>query len=210
MPRWFIRGDGMVFQPTLPVRGATLTGRRYNPYNYDFNPRSPCGERPFPKDGRACWPHFNPRSPCGERRLCASSFLLMYQFQPTLPVRGATGMITVLTDVVRDFNPRSPCGERPGRRFAPCATTDFNPRSPCGERPLSLPQRRSQLPFQPTLPVRGATPRCTLPPASAPHFNPRSPCGERLAALSTFATMRDFNPRSPCGERRKSKYHSCE
>ena len=58
------------FQSTLPVWGATFT------YDYDgrtvsdFNPRSPCGERPV---GQGKPPHelsdFNPRSPCGERRI---------------------------------------------------------------------------------------------------------------------------------------------
>ena len=36
-------------------------------YINDFNPRSPCGERPeFPREPTN-YPHFNPRSPCGER-----------------------------------------------------------------------------------------------------------------------------------------------
>ncbi|EDN01980.1 hypothetical protein BACCAP_00013 [Pseudoflavonifractor capillosus ATCC 29799] len=36
----------------------------------DFNPRSPCGERPTQWAVRHTWQsgNFNPRSPCGERR----------------------------------------------------------------------------------------------------------------------------------------------
>ena len=35
-----------VFQSTLPVWGATFRGNRYIGMACDFNPRSPCGERP--------------------------------------------------------------------------------------------------------------------------------------------------------------------
>ena len=57
------------FQSTLPVRGATppAQGGEADPSN--FNPRSPCGERPYRVLGR-----------CGSLK----------GFQSTLPVRGAT------------------------------------------------------------------------------------------------------------------------
>ena len=102
-----------VFQSTLPVRGATVN--RFvivNPHRIsihapragsdhvqcnrvprlqDFNPRSPCGERPI-----RTWPytgvlHFNPRSPCGERLALNCAGFIGLRFQSTLPVRGATG-----------------------------------------------------------------------------------------------------------------------
>ena len=57
------------FQSTLPVWGATritFDGLQLPP---DFNPRSPCGERPQSSATSKCEQrHFNPRSPCGERR----------------------------------------------------------------------------------------------------------------------------------------------
>ena len=59
-------------------------------YNqYDFYPRSPCGERRnspvvVPRTG-----HFYPRSPCGERPLASG-----------------------INPNQSDFYPRSPCGER--------------------------------------------------------------------------------------------------
>ena len=102
------------FQSTLPVRGATDTPYKDGSYRLTisihapragsdeglqkrgqhqtyFNPRSPCGERPF-----MCLPpsrrrYFNPRSPCGERPLV----------RDTVDRAGWY------------FNPRSPCGERP-------------------------------------------------------------------------------------------------
>lgn len=35
---------------------------------------------------------FNPRSPCGERLVLGSTASLEYEFQPTLPMRGATAI----------------------------------------------------------------------------------------------------------------------
>ena len=55
------------FQSTLPMRGATF---RLNLQTYlarNFNPRSPCGERPIFSCGNVTPSDFNPRSPCGER-----------------------------------------------------------------------------------------------------------------------------------------------
>ena len=84
--------------------------------------------------------NFNPRSPCGERP--GSDIYVvrkLVKFQSTLPVWGATysveretvdryisihaprvgsdtGINIVSADVIQDFNPRSPCGERQNRR----------------------------------------------------------------------------------------------
>ena len=103
----------LLFQSTLPVWGATLFGLsgfsdavisihaprvgsdRTKAINvatvYNFNPRSPCGERPRTKAiNVATVYNFNPRSPCGERPLTKR----------------------VLPHETKDFNPRSPCGER--------------------------------------------------------------------------------------------------
>ena len=84
------RQAGLLFQSTLPVRGATLTAFGRNVARDDFNPRSPCGERRLELHCGRGNIHFNPRSPCGER-----------------PDRNA------IASKLLDFNPRSPCGERP-------------------------------------------------------------------------------------------------
>ena len=151
-----------VFQSTLPVWGATKSNLLQRANFFDFNPRSPCGER-----------------------LCAWADKIHHQrFQSTLPVWGATcyqgdrksgSLISIHAprvgsdakfiahcNLLCDFNPRSPCGERLEDAPAPeGGTVYFNPRSPCGERPLSA---------------------VTLP--SSRYFNPRSPCGERLFLLN--------------------------
>ena len=146
----------------------------------NFNPRSPCGERPrqvvghvqrvdisthAPRAGsdrllhqpQGPRPYFNPRSPCGERRYSHRPWWPPSGFQPTLPVRGATCIRAIR----------------------------------CRVRPL----------FQPTLPVRGATAFHCGYSFHQVDFNPRSPCGERHGPVCPFPPPVHFNPRSPCGER---------
>ena len=169
----------------------------------DFNPRSPCGERPRPPQSSSAASGFQSTLPVRGATMAVFAAVRTVGFQPTLPVRGATPARCRTRRAPRYFNPRSPCGERHLSR-----SRDFGPNS-----------------FQPTLPVRGATeaserefdeahisthaPRAgsdvpELHFSSFPSFdfNPRSPCGERRSCLtSTGATTNDFNPRSPCGER---------
>ena len=157
----------------MPVRFAIC---------WNFNPRSPHGERPHKCDKFAiqvCISTHAPRtgsdSPCtgGWKRLCG--------FQPTLPARGATRVFLALTIPKIDFNPRSPHGER-------LCCPSFTPKD---EQ------------FQPTLPARGATLPYSSSRRFAIHFNPRSPHGERPETGYPFVvSTKDFNPRSPHGERR--------
>ena len=104
---------------------------------YNFNPRSPCGERLTARYTlEKCGSNFNPRSPCGERRgRLLITTCIRFQFQSTLPVWGAT---------------------RTDRSCYRCLI-DFNPRSPCGERHTSCFHHFRTSAFQSTLPVWGAT-----------------------------------------------------
>ena len=169
-------------------------------------------------------PDFNPRSPYGERQPPALPQGKQWQFQSTLPLRGATS-------ASRPFLHK---------------TENFNPRSPYGERRLETWERFGSYIFQSTLPLRGAT---RVGDRLSPHgeisihapltgsdrdinfqirkktdFNPRSPYGERpltrftrslpatfqstlplrgatfVAAIGNYGYA-DFNPRSPYGER---------
>ena len=124
-------------------------------------------------------------------------------FQPTRPLRGATGGQGGILSLSPYFNPRAPCGARPTALLKSTPRpTDFNPRAPCGARqtwqlPAKFPKR-----FQPTRPLRGATGfvlrglwdggisthaplagrdrlECSTPISSI-NFNPRAPCGARL------------------------------
>ena len=79
------------FQSTLPVRGATPRSLRERRGATNFNPRSPCGERPRRRSSSpnalAISIHA-PRAGSDIRR--ADSRQDRNKFQSTLPVRGAT------------------------------------------------------------------------------------------------------------------------
>ena len=181
-----------LFQSTLPVWGATYTFWCGLSNTWDFNPRSPCGERHGPMS-MPFWPsrNFNPRSPCGERLLALDHDGLAVEISIHAPRVGSDCTYHSSAATGGNFNPRSPCGERHGhRRIGRRASAYFNPRSPCGERrhlriwfgwlefiSIHAPRVGSDLPLP-------------CPWRSPPHFNPRSPCGERrpICAGSTSAT----------------------
>ena len=124
---------------------------------------------------------FNPRSPCGERRFDSREKWSRAMFQPTLPLRGATGYHWTQDEGNSWFQPTLPLrGATPSKSRPSWSHGSFNPRSPCGERRLWGTGRRP-------VPIG---------------FNPRSPCGERRRMAPIFEPRRrSFNPRSPCGER---------
>ena len=111
--------------------------------SFDFNPRSPCGERRAVRSCCFLALNFNPRSPCGERHACMHILPNGKGFQSALPLRGATPWPICQKPASRYFNPRSPCGERRGRNCSGII------------RPLI---------FQSALPLRGATKRARKMP----------------------------------------------
>ena len=193
---------GVRFQPTRPLRGATLLALRW--YESDvISTHAPLAGRDLspPRLANRRW-DFNPRAPCGARHF----------WRAVIP-----GTF--------DFNPRAPCGARPG---GSCGwmrrTQNFNPRAPCGARPCCPPCGRSRPGFQPTRPLRGATVHVRLThgrsflfqptrplrgatqgfiidTAEDCNFNPRAPCGARHKVAKSTKAKKDFNPRAPCGAR---------
>ena len=147
-----------LFQPTLPVRGATLHTSCDSSHATNFNPRSPCGERQSLLFGVAPRVHISTHAPrAGSDLFSTSPSTPAFLFQPTLPVRGATCVLRTAACAFFYFNPRSPCGERRRACTHRARISDFNPRSPCGERPAYHNHGSNPGLFQPTLPVRGAT-----------------------------------------------------
>ena len=167
--------------------------------------------------------NFNPRAPCGARRYSVSTASEPSLFQPTRPLRGATGSAPqrLITRQISTHAPlagrdafvahrahrhaistHAPLAGRDRCWVLPCrAQSYFNPRAPCGAR-LPFPSAwQRTLPFQPTRPLRGAT--CVeLAVAEQMIFQPTRPL--RGATTRTVHVDRDqdyFNPRAPCGAR---------
>ena len=141
------------FQSTLPARGATMPvrlavlrvvisihapreGSDYLPEGtkvslFDFNPRSPRGERPKPIKSQNTDHYFNPRSPRGERRDRDEWDILTQRISIHAPREGsdAKGLCRPRRSCPY-FNPRSPRGERPPRHDATSSFTTISIHAP--------------------------------------------------------------------------------
>ena len=191
---------------------------------WNFNPRSPHGERRIAA-GKCPLPlNFNPRSPHGERQSSAPLATTAARFQSTLPARGATIYMRIFPsaleisihaprtgsdDVVvapRLFLNISIHAPRTGSDLQlpeiPEVEPYFNPRSPHGERQRRPAHRGAVRGFQSTLPARGAT-RMALPDALPQAISIHAPrTGSDMLGRKKMANvMTHFNPRSPHGER---------
>ena len=172
--------------------------------------------------GGARW-NFNPRSPHGERRKSPKMKLPGTNFNPRSPHGERPAAVCCLCRW-RYFNPRSPHGERPGWSILSAIISVFQSTLPARGATFNQSPFAVHASFQSTLPARGATRRHRRHIATytisihAPrtgsdgadvrrggqgqHFNPRSPHGERpLTQAIPRRMQRDFNPRSPHGER---------
>ena len=170
---------------------------------YDFNPRSPCGERrPGELTHLVVLTDFNPRSPCGERPCQHGHENRLSVFQSTLPVWGAT-LLPIFQHSAKAISIHAPrVGSDNAVYRLAGGVTDFNPRSPCGERQVKL----NVEPNLTAISIHAPRVGSDFSPGGLKyeyqHFNPRSPCGERPGNTPLQPKAHDFNPRSPCGERR--------
>ena len=235
-----------LFQPTLPLRGATGHGRRRH-QEADVSTHAPLAGSDGPhlellnvvlvvsthaplagsdprtfrcRSRQAC---FNPRSPCGERLFGFLLLVCLDEFQPTLPLRGATpwrwhrkssarvsthaplagsdASTRARSGAVRCFNPRSPCGERPTNRAIIALCPPFQPTLPLRGATSATKKDVKAAEFQPTLPLRGATLK-RLRKSPTTLFQPTLPLrGATVHIIHTKTDKGGFNPRSPCGER---------
>ncbi len=265
----------MTFQSTLPVWGAT--GAWCTPQwaigvsihaprvgsDWHTAPQSRLDRR------------FNPRSPCGERPFLTPGPGGLVLVSIHAPRVGSDPQGAVCFTSIKSFNPRSPCGERPGTGNAPrydavsihaprvgsdsgcwsmgmtkvvsihaprvgsdflnhqtsSRSCEFQSTLPVWGATGLIAQMRNASKFQSTLPVWGATigeiyrggtqrvsihaPRVGSDPQDSRHthlligFNPRSPCGERRLTSRGILQAVSFNPRSPCGERPMRNLQPC-
>ena len=99
---------GTLFQSTLPMRGATALHRfRLNRKHISIHAPH-AGSDVIHKSTTTNRNNFNPRSPCGERPIVVIRILLVITFQSTLPMRGATIAFAVSFQVEDQFQSTLP------------------------------------------------------------------------------------------------------
>ena len=146
------RAPGDLFQSTLPARGATLAADVEGFANLISIHAPRTGSDVFADAHGRITAHFNPRSPHGERHGVLGYSPIAFEFQSTLPARGATAASTVSTSVTRTFQSTLPAR---------------------GATLLVNGLWHDQI-FQSTLPARGAT-RCTFPESRSPGISIHAP-----------------------------------
>ena len=149
----------LVFQSTLPARGATRWCKQVLIVNLNFNPRSPRGERRLtasndrhrayisihaPREGSdrlTCWiiirwwTNFNPRSPRGERLHQKHGRVRSHSISIHAPREGSDAMLLLISRCRPSISIHAPREGSDKKVLQNLLTSgDFNPRSPRGER----------------------------------------------------------------------------
>ena len=122
------------FQSTRPVRGAPLFSPPLSHFFGSFNPRAPCGARPWDKKRCVRAAEFQSTRPVRGATREVLERTQEKMFQSTRPVRGATPPRIPTRTTRKSFNPRAPCGARQRADTEGAEKFGFNPRAPCGAR----------------------------------------------------------------------------
>ncbi len=191
------------FNPRTPcgVRPFVASSRVMELLN--FNPRTPCGVRPVSTTTMTTsMVDFNPRTPCGVRRHQGEVSTNHFEFQSTHPVRGATLAVEInfSTYVISIHAPRAGCDH-----VEDATTNLFNifqsthPVRGATRGSVSSPARSG---FQSTHPVRGATRGARRWTSGRRKFQSTHPVrGATSAVPDAPQKSTHFNPRTPCGVR---------
>ena len=93
----FLSSESIVFRISIhaPLAGSDFGADLSDTLLCDFDPRSPCGERPEVIHIHVLHVNFDPRSPCGERLTPEQATSGDAEFRSTLPLRGATAKMDV-------------------------------------------------------------------------------------------------------------------
>ena len=172
-----------VFQSTLPMRGAT-GGYVLTIINATISIHAPhAGSDGASGSGKSASLNFNPRSPCGERPWKKLTCNVSWIFQSTLPMRGATAKIdrddAALLISIHAPHAGSDDPERSGG-----TTTDISIHAPHAGSDQAETILMICLWISIHAPHAGSDRRRRRIPVPRPDFNPRSPCGERPLNLS--------------------------
>ena len=137
---FFFKNPFPIFQSTLPMRGATRMSRTKAVTCRNFNPHSPCGERPKYRRQAVVLLQFQSTLPMRGATFCRNIFLTpTTPFQSTLPMRGATTFL-LLPCFLHAISIHTPhAGSDSYQQKQTLLFSHFNPHSPCGERLHPIP-----------------------------------------------------------------------
>ncbi len=145
------------FQSTLPTRGATRGKRRHAAYKR-FQSTLPTRGATRATTNPGGVGHISIHAPhAGSDAAGGGKSDALLIFQSTLPTRGATVWLLMCAITISISIHAPHAGSDMTVMSSPVALSNFNPRSPRGERLYIQLPNKPTLPFQSTLPTRGAT-----------------------------------------------------
>ena len=133
-----------------------------------------------------------------------------FEFQPTRPLRGATGLHPSNTDH-KGISTHAPLAGRDERRpTASARPSNFNPRAPCGARQKIGEEYETPPKISTHAPLAGRD-RHRLHHGHRVEISTHAPLAGRDAAKKMFVQQlkEHFNPRAPCGARLPQHRHRC-
>ena len=171
--------DFQVISIHTPLAGSDGYGSSQSSPERNFNPHSPCGERPGQTIGRSGRPGISIHTPLAGSDVDMLDINDIHVISIHTPLAGSDRKTLKTSASSWNFNQHSPCGERR--------------------------HRRKQMDHAPTIsihtPLAGSDPMIRSTRRRSPDFNPHSPCGERRNVQFYILETAYFNPHSPCGER---------
>ena len=190
------------FQPTRPLRGATSFGHgQAQPEG--FQPTRPLRGATELLPPRAHVGLISTHAPLAGRDCSGWSFAAMLIISTHAPLAGRDWRFHPLPPKPNIFQPTRPLRGATGRgRGCISAARHFNPRAPCGARPKGCVSLYTVDGFQPTRPLRGATTDTCSPQGRSARISTHAPLAGRDPRYRTQSrNRRNFNPRAPCGAR---------
>ena len=119
---------------------------------------------------------FNPRAPCGARRYLPQGIRYPHKISTHAPLAGRDAAASSLLPFFFDFNPRAPCGARRQALPRVLGGEGFQPTRPLrGATPGRARSGSRKCQFQPTRPLRGATRLCRCTTSRRSGFQPTRP-----------------------------------
>ena len=170
----------LLFQPTRPLRGATC-GHRISAGACRISTHAPLAGRDYSVNLIDRFPVISTHAPlAGRDGLGQTAFAPCRIFQPTRPLRGATASRQLLTRQRRYFNPRAPCGARQGGAANMARPISISTHAPLAGRDVEGRKLINPVTGISThAPLAGRDWLGRYAVCDRYHFNPRAPCGAR-------------------------------
>ncbi len=170
----------------------------------DFNPRTPCGVRPWTRSSSGASGEFQSTHPLRGATVRFGGQVVGAEFQSTHPLRGATASWTgtAYGSSISIHAPLAGCDLSFNLNDAIDKISIHAPLAGCDEHGREVPAFVAAISIH--APLAGCDKRDDGTGCGREHFNPRTPCGVRPDSTPSPSCSADFNPRAPCGARQQT------